>query len=181
MFDVSFIVAKLRYTYYMQEPATNIETQVGEVLKKQKATIAVAESCTAGLVMHRLTNVSGSSAYLMGGIVAYDNRIKEEILIVSSELLQKYGAVSPEVASEMAVRVKELLKTTYGLSITGIAGPTGGTPEKPVGLVYIAVAGPIGGKEQVKVVKHIWPHDREGNKIASSTAALELLYSAVTE
>ncbi len=117
---------------------------VGALLQSKQSTLAVAESCTGGGLGAMLTAVPGSSDYFWGGVIAYDNRIKERVLGVDPEALASYGAVSPEVAQQMAVGVRDRLGTTWGLSITGIAGPGGGTDAKPVGLVYIGLAGPGG-------------------------------------
>ena len=115
------------------------EYTVATLLKKYHKTIAVAESCTGGLVSDKLTNIPGISEYFMEGVVAYSNKAKIEILGVSEEFIRKYGAVSPQVARAMAEGVKKRASANIGVGITGIAGPTGATKEKPVGLVYIAV------------------------------------------
>ncbi|MGF1536644.1 MAG: competence/damage-inducible protein A [Elainellaceae cyanobacterium] len=115
---------------------------VGELLRRRGHTLSVAESCTGGGIGHQLTQVSGSSAYFKGGVIAYDNAVKQGLLSVQPETLQQHGAVSAEVAQQMALGVRQQLQTTWGLSVTGIAGPDGGTPDKPVGLVYIGLAGP---------------------------------------
>lgn len=117
-----------------------LEEVVGNLLSEKGKTIAVAESCTGGLIGAKFTNISGSSKYFERGVVTYSNRAKMELLGVQLETIEKYGAVSEEVAILMAEGVRKLAKTDYGLSATGIAGPTGGTPEKPVGLVYIGFA-----------------------------------------
>jgi PncC family amidohydrolase len=117
-----------------------LEEKIAKSLIKAKKTIAVAESCTGGLLTHRLTNVSGSSAFLMATVVSYSNASKIRILKIPSTLIKKYGAVSLPVAQSMAQNIRKLIKTDIGVSITGIAGPTGGTKEKPVGLVFIAVS-----------------------------------------
>lgn len=148
------------------------EIMVGTLLRAQNMTIGTAESCTGGLVAHMLTNIAGSSAYVLGGVVAYANSIKQHILGVREETLIQYGAVSEAVAGEMALGAIRLLGVDIALSITGIAGPTGGTPEKPVGLVYIGLANKTG---LYTVEQHIWSYDREGNKQASANAALELV------
>jgi PncC family amidohydrolase len=148
-----------------------IEAEVGEALRKRGLTLATAESCTGGLVGHRITNISGSSDYYKGGITAYANDVKTEILHVAREIVEEKGAVSAECAKAMANGVRALLDSDIGISTTGIAGPTGGTPEKPVGLVYIAVA----TKDYVYHEKHIFHGDREGNKREAADAALELL------
>ncbi|MCX5686639.1 MAG: nicotinamide-nucleotide amidohydrolase family protein [Candidatus Omnitrophica bacterium] len=117
-----------------------LEGAVGKLLIKKRMTIAVAESCTGGLVSNRLTNISGSSKYFIMGLTAYSNEVKKNILCVDPEILKKHGAVSKQVAGQMAVGIKFLAGTDIGVGITGIAGPTGGTRAKPVGLVYIALA-----------------------------------------
>jgi nicotinamide-nucleotide amidase len=116
-----------------------LENAVAELLRRYKKTIAVAESCTGGLVSDRLTNVSGISEFFLEGIVAYSNKSKVDLLGVPEELILRHGAVSPQVASAMAVGVRKRSSADIGVGITGIAGPTGATKEKPVGLVYIAV------------------------------------------
>ncbi|MBC1221615.1 competence/damage-inducible protein A [Nostoc sp. UCD121] len=115
---------------------------VGELLRASKETLSVAESCTGGGLGQMLTEISGSSDYFWGGVISYDNSVKVKLLGVNQEDLDKFGAVSATVAEQMAVGAKTRLATTWGLSITGIAGPTGGTDTKPVGLVYIGLAGP---------------------------------------
>jgi nicotinamide-nucleotide amidase len=115
---------------------------VGELLRTSKETLSVAESCTGGGLGQMLTEISGSSDYFWGGVISYDNSVKVGLLGVNQEDLDKFGAVSATVAEQMAIGVKTRLATTWGLSITGIAGPTGGTDTKPVGLIYIGLAGP---------------------------------------
>ena len=117
-------------------------TVVGQLLRASKETLSVAESCTGGGLGQMLTENSGSSDYFWGGVISYDNSVKVGLLGVNREDLDKFGAVSATVAEQMAIGVKTRLATTWGLSITGIAGPTGGTDTKPVGLVYIGLAGP---------------------------------------
>lgn len=121
-----------------------LEQVVGQMLREHGATLAVAESCTGGLIAHRLTQVPGSSDYFERGIVAYSNRAKIEILKVPAELLAQNGAVSGPVAEKMALGVREISNCTLGLAVTGIAGPSGGSAEKPVGTVFIALAAPEG-------------------------------------
>ncbi len=115
---------------------------IGELLRSSKETLSVAESCTGGGLGQMLTEISGSSDYFWGGVISYDNSVKVRLLGVNQEDLDKFGAVSATVAEQMAIGVKTRLATTWGLSITGIAGPTGGTDTKPVGLVYVGLAGP---------------------------------------
>lgn len=154
-----------------------IAEDVGTLLSNAGATVVVAESCTGGLVGHLITEVSGSSAYFKGGVVTYSNEMKEELLGVQHETLVAHGAVSAEVAREMAEAVRTRLDSDYALSITGIAGPTGGTDEKPVGLTYIGLATPVG----VQVHKYVWQGTRSENKLASVRAALTLLQDYLGE
>ncbi len=122
----------------------NLASVVGALLRQSGDSLAVAESCTGGLVGQMLTEISGSSDYFWGGIIAYDNSVKQRVLGVNPQDLEKFGAVSATVAEQMAVGVRSHLGTSWGLSITGVAGPTGGTETKPVGLVYIGLAGANG-------------------------------------
>lgn len=149
----------------------NAAEQIGILLKNEKLTLSVAESCTGGLVGDMITNVSGSSEYFFGGIIAYDNRIKIEILGVEQEIIDTFGAVSAETAKKMAVRVKDICKTDIGISVTGIAGPSGGSAEKPVGLVYIGLATDM----LITAKKFLWAGNRIENKQQSAQAALELI------
>ena len=144
--------------------------ELGAQLDARQLTIALAESCTGGLIASILTDIAGSSRYVMGGVVSYSNFAKMHVLGVQAQTLQTYGAVSPETAKEMANGVRALLHTDLALSVTGIAGPGGGTPEKPVGLVYLHLAAADADWGEM----HIWPHDRVGNKRASVAAALRL-------
>ena len=153
------------------------EIRVGVLLRQHRATLATAESCTGGLIGHLVTNVSGSSDYYLGGVIAYANQVKCEMLSVRTETLDRAGAVSQEVAIEMARGVRRLLDTDYGLSVTGIAGPTGGTPNKPVGLTFVGLVGP--GIEHCE--QHVWAHDRLGNKQATARRALQMLIERLEE
>jgi PncC family amidohydrolase len=134
-------------------------------------TVATAESCTGGLVADTLTDVPGSSGYVLGGIVAYADRIKAALLGVDPELIAARGAVSAHVAKAMALGARERFGTTFGLAVTGIAGPGGGSATKPVGLTFIAVATPA----RVDIRRHTWTGDRIANKQASAGAVLALL------
>jgi PncC family amidohydrolase len=149
-----------------------LEVVVGKLLEQRGMTLAVAESCTGGLVGHRITDVPGSSAYYEGSIVAYSYDVKERILQVQHETLYRYGAVSEETAREMALGVRRVLRTDVGLAVTGVAGPGGGTPDKPVGLVYVALSAPDG--EWVE--RCTWDGNRRANKAYSAEAALDLLH-----
>jgi len=145
-----------------------------KVLKKfaqQGLTLSIAESCTGGLVGNLLTNVAGSSAYFLLGIIAYDNAAKAKLLKIPLSLIKKHGAVSQAVASAMAQGVKKILKTDVGLGITGIAGPGGGSTAKPVGLVFIAVS--HGPKTVIK--KFIFKGTRLSIKNQAAQEALKLL------
>ena len=152
------------------------EIALGEALRARGWTISTAESCTGGLVLHRLTNVPGSSAWVMGGVVAYDNRIKSELLGVREATLLAQGAVSEETAREMALGARRLLQTDLAISITGIAGPGGGTAEKPVGLTWMALAGPGG---LLRSERHVHAGGRLDIKRASASAALELVLDSL--
>lgn len=153
----------------------DLEAVVGKLLSERHLTISVAESLTGGLVQDKITRVSGSSAYFMGGLVTYSNQAKVKLLGVKGESLEKYGAVSDTVAREMAVGVRKALGTDIGVSTTGIAGPTGATPQKPVGLVYVGLATP----EKVVAKKFLFGQDRLINKQRSAQAALEMVRRSI--
>ena len=118
----------------------SLEKTIGDHLRNKGWTLAIAESCTGGLICDRITNVSGSSDYFMGGMVTYSNESKTKHLGVPSNDIKKYGAVSPQVAKRMAQGVRRAFNTTFGLSTTGVAGPTGGTKRSPIGRVFIGFA-----------------------------------------
>jgi PncC family amidohydrolase len=147
------------------------EILVGELLRRRGWRLAVAESCTGGLVGHKLTNVAGSSTYFVGGIIAYSYRSKVRILGVEWSTLEKFGAVSKDVVLQMARGVRLALAADVGLSVSGIAGPGGGTTEKPVGTTWVGLSTPY--HEESK--KFVWDKDRIGNKMISAEAALQLL------
>jgi nicotinamide-nucleotide amidase len=147
---------------------------VGKLLNGRGQTLAVAESCTGGGIGQAITTVPGSSRYFMGGVIAYDNRIKQTLLNVDPTVLDQHGAVSAEVAEHLAVGVRSLLQTDWGLSVTGIAGPEGGTSSKPVGLVHIGLAGPQG--QPLSVQYQISPQrGREWVRQITVSNALDLL------
>lgn len=148
-----------------------IEEALAHWLRERKKSVAVAESCTGGLLMDRLTNVPGSSHFFERGVCSYSNGSKIELLGVSESDIEAHGAVSEPVAFQMAKGIRELAHADYGLSTTGIAGPSGGTDEKPVGLVFIGLSDEKG----TIVKKFTFGEDRKGNKIRSTQAALDLL------
>ena len=148
-----------------------LEEVVGRLLRLNKKTLAVAESCTGGLLGHRLTDVPGSSDYFLQGVVAYSNEAKIDLLGVSPALVEKHGAVSSQAAEAMAQGMREKARSSLGLAITGIAGPSGGAPEKPVGLVYVALAWDKGSE----VVKNLFLGNREKIKFQSSQKALDMV------
>ncbi len=117
-----------------------LEKVIGEYLREREWTLSIAESCTGGLICDRITNISGSSDYFMGGMVNYSNESKAKHLGISLDYIKKYGAVSPQVARKMAQGVRKAFHTTFGLSTTGVAGPTGGTKRSPIGRVFIGLA-----------------------------------------
>lgn len=148
-----------------------MEEVIAKLLTANKKTIAIAESCTGGLISQRLTDIAGSSAYFIEAVIAYANESKMRNLNVSQDLIDKHGAVSAEVAAAMANGIRERAGTDYAISVTGIAGPEGGTPEKPVGLVFIAVADETGAETRQLNL----PGDRYLIRWRSSQAALDLL------
>jgi len=148
-----------------------LEETLGPLLKARRLTLAAAESCTGGLIGHRLTGVPGSSEYFLGGIISYSNAAKERLLGVPAETLRTFGAVSEETARAMARGARRALGADLGVAVTGVAGPGGGTPEKPVGLTWLALSAP--GIEEAQC--HLWNGDREANKASSAEAALKLV------
>ena len=148
---------------------------LGQELLKSGSTIAFAESCTGGLASSMITDIPGSSEYLLGSVVTYSNMAKQKLVNVSAENLEKYGAVSEQVACEMASGVRDLFGTTYGVGITGIAGPGGATEEKPVGLVYMAVA----DGNDVHCVKHLFGGTRTENKLRSALTAISMVIDKI--
>jgi nicotinamide-nucleotide amidase len=153
-----------------------LEEVVGRLLRQQGKTLAAAESCTGGLIGHRLTNIAGSSDYFQGGVVTYSNRAKMDLLGVPAGILEQHGGVSPETAAAMAEGVHRLFHADFGMAVTGIAGPTGGTPEKPVGLVYMGLATSSG----VKTRRHQFPGDRDMVKTVTAETALDWLRRVLT-
>jgi len=151
--------------------------KVASLLKERRVKVATAESCTGGLIGHTITNIPGSSEYYEGGVISYSNALKMNLLGVKGETLAAHGAVSEETAREMAEGVRKKANVDVGIATTGIAGPGGGTPEKPVGLVYIAISTEKG----TKVEKHLFYGNRWENKESTCRAALMLLLNYLEE
>jgi nicotinamide-nucleotide amidase len=166
---------KLIPEYFWGFDDEKLETVVGELLKKQGKTVCTVESCTGGYIAHRITGVPGSSGWFKGSVVAYDNKVKEGLLNVPVDMIERYGAVSREVVEIMATEACKLLHADYAISVSGIAGPDGGTPEKPVGTVWIAIAGP--GILESK--KFLFGDERDRNIVRAGNAALGLLRSVL--
>lgn len=148
-----------------------LEEIVGKLLKAKNATVGTAESCTGGYISHLLTSIPGSSAYFKGSIIAYHNDVKEQMLGILPETLEEFGAVSSEVVTEMAIGAQSHLDVDYVIAVSGIAGPDGGTTEKPVGTVWIAIATP----EEVFSKKFLYGGNRERNIRLAALQALNLL------
>ena len=158
-------------THIFSENGESLEEIVGLLLKKKKKTLAVAESCSGGLISHRLTNVPGSSEYFLEGAITYSNSAKIDLLAVPPDLLEAHGAVSFPVARAMASGIRRRARADLGLAVTGIAGPTGGSPDKPVGLVFTALAWPGG----TVVQKNLFLGKREQVKLQSAQKALDMV------
>jgi len=169
--ETAGLACKLLGDSVFAEEAIGLPEAVGRLLKEQDATLATAESCTGGMLGSRITSVNGSSVYYVGGVITYSNEIKIRELGIDEQLLKRMGAVSEEVARDMAMRVRERFHTDFGISITGIAGPTGGTGEKPVGLVYVGLA----DKEHHWVRENRFMGDRDRVRHWSTQVALDML------
>jgi nicotinamide-nucleotide amidase len=152
-----------------------IEQIVSYLLQMRSMTLAVAESCTGGLLAERITSLSGSSRYFLGGAVVYSNELKTQFANVPKAMIDQHGAVSREVAAAMAEGIRKRCLASYGIGITGVAGPSGGTEQKPVGLVYIALA----GEEGTQVVERNFPGDRKRIRQFSTQQALEMIRRAL--
>lgn len=152
-----------------------IERLIIDRLRTLDYSLATAESCSGGLVAHIITNAPGASECFSGGVVAYSNDVKRRLLGVNNETLLSHGAVSDPVARQMAEGVRRTLGADFGIGVTGIAGPGGGSAEKPVGLVYVAVSGPAG----TQVREYHFDGDREGIKAATASAALAMLWEMI--
>ena len=149
--------------------------KIGNIFNKKNWTLAVAESCTGGLLSDLITDLPGSSKFFLGGVIAYSNQVKSDLLNVSSEMLRTNGAVSSEVALSMSLGIRNLLNSSVGVAITGIAGPDGDSEEKPVGLVYIAVTTPYVEVEE----RFDFSGTRREIKIQAAKMALELIIQAL--
>lgn len=167
---VARIKEKLGDNIFAEDTQT-MEQVVGSMLSERHRTLAMAESCTGGLVSDRITDISGSSDYFYGGVIAYSNQVKIDLLGVSKDDLNKYGTVSSPVAKQMAQGIRELMNTDYGLGITGIAGPTGATTEKPIGLVFIGLA----SNDETYSREFRFVGDRLSIKRWASQSALDML------
>jgi PncC family amidohydrolase len=165
-------MCKLYTLQEMHMPEQKLEVVVGDILRDRKLTIATAESCTGGLLGHLLTDKPGSSIYFLGGIIAYAYGAKENLLGVRHETLWQFGAVSRETVREMARGVRRAFAADIGVSITGIAGPGGGMPNKPVGLVWVGLCTYDGEWSK----SFLWDGNRAENKMASAQAALQIVY-----
>jgi PncC family amidohydrolase len=158
------------------EQLLQASARLGAALRTRGWRLATAESCTGGLIGHEITAIPGASDYYPGGVITYSDLAKEIELAVPRELLQAHGAVSQEAAAAMATGVRQRFGVELGIAVTGIAGPWGDTPDKPVGLTYIAVA--QAGHPPV-VIREVWTFERDGNKRASAFRALELALSVI--
>lgn len=169
-----------RYYKELYKELYQLSKEIGEELRERKERISIAESCTGGLLCHIITEVPGSSDYFVLGVVSYSNYAKEKVLGVEKETLKRYGAVSGETVMEMAIGVKELGESEWGLAISGIAGPTGGSIEKPIGLVYFSIATP---DNQVFVFKEEFGEDKSRSliKLLTCKATLSSLKEKLIE
>ena len=167
---LNILKQELGICVYGQDGDT-LESITGQLLNEKEMSVAVAESCTGGLLSHHFTSVSGSSKYIKGGVVAYNNEIKRDILGVQEKTLAKFGAVSEETAMELAVGIRQKYSSTIGISVTGIAGPTGGTDKKPVGLVFIGYS----KKNYDFVKKYLFHGDRKAINYRTIKAAIDIV------
>lgn len=161
----------------VKEDIEATEEIIGRLFRKKGWRLFIAESCTGGLIGHRITNIPGSSDYFDGGVIAYSNDAKRELLKVPEEILRTYGAVSRQTAVAMAEGIRKLRGVEVGIGVTGIAGPAGGTEAKPVGLVYIALSSPV----RVECREFRFDGDREMIKLQASEAALSMLRTLLEE
>lgn len=169
--DAEKIVREQTGDHVFGSEGDELESIIVRILTERKRTLALAESCTGGLISNRITNVPGASAVLLAGLVTYSNEAKQQFLGVNTDTLAEHGAISKPVAKEMAEGAKQRTNSDYALSVTGIAGPSGGTEQKPVGTVFIGLAGPF----ETIVLKNYNPYDRETFKQVTADQALNLL------
>jgi len=167
IFKLQQLIPELIFGY----DTDTLETIVGQLLMQQKKTLAIAESSTGGYLSHLVTSISGSSIWFQGSVVAYSNRAKEDLLYVKKDTLESHGAVSEQVVLEMALGARGRFRTDYAIATTGIAGPSGGTPDKPVGTVWIGIATPDG----VFAKQYLFGDNRERNIRRTAVTALNLL------
>ena len=175
--DLAVEIEKELREYIFTNAEQSLEEVVGTILVSKQATISVAESCTGGMLAERLTAIDGSSRYFMSGIITYSNESKISLADIPPLLLEMQGAVSEEVARGLAEGVRERIGTTIGIGVTGIAGPTGGSPEKPVGTVHIAVASPSGTRHQA----FLFPGNRDRIRWQAAQAALNMTRRVLME
>jgi PncC family amidohydrolase len=154
-----------------------VAAQLGEALRARGWRMATAESSTGGLIGHAITMTAGASDYYAGGVICYSNLAKEMLLGVPDELIESHGAVSEEVGAALAAGVAHRFETEVGISVTGIAGPEGGSERKPIGTHYLGV---VRRGQPARVEQHVFTHDRDGNRAAAALAALELALDEVS-
>ena len=175
MMEQFFILRFILFDVLVSDQDISLQEAIGNLLKTNKHTLSTAESCTGGYVAHLITSIAGSSAYYKGSIISYDNSVKNELLNVANETLEQHGAVSEEVVMQMAIHAKEKLHTDYSIAISGIMGPEGGTEEKPVGTVWIAVS----GKKETTAKKFQLRFDRLKNIEVAGINALTFLWQTI--
>jgi nicotinamide-nucleotide amidase len=175
--ELAELIEKELHDFIFATTEQSLEEIVGTHLLAKQATISVAESCTGGMLAERLTAVDGSSRYFMSGIITYSNQSKIDLAGIPPLLLEMQGAVSEEVARGLAEGVREKIGTTVGVGITGIAGPSGGSPEKPVGTVHIAVSTPTGTTHQ----RFLFPGSRDRIRWQATQAALNMTRRVLLE
>ncbi len=170
--ELKVLVPQYIYGYEVYgEEKEGLEKIVGDLLRSKKASLATAESCTGGYIAHLITSIAGSSDYFKGSVISYANEIKINELGVSASAIEKHGAVSQQVVEQMAAGIRKKFNTDYAIAVSGIAGPGGGSAEKPVGTVWIAIASPKG----IKASKHLFGNNRERNIRKTALEALNLL------
>jgi nicotinamide-nucleotide amidase len=167
----------LKNLYFTEGEETSLQNSLAQILTQKKLTLSTAESCSGGNIARIITSMPGASAYYLGGVVAYSNELKKSLLNVKASSLQKYGAVSETVAKEMAENIRKITGSDYSVAVTGIAGPSGGTPEKPVGTVWIALSRDKGTFAE----KFLFSANRERNMTKASIKALQMLLNLITQ